>query len=752
MTDKEIQDKLGAMDLRFRDDEENYMKLLKLMEEYSELSSQYGQQVISALQNGLKNFERYLKIESALSPRSIIIKKQDFDKKQRAKGCYRVYFVMDDESVHELHSTREACHLLYILFLLYSQKNGLLADFFLQENLNWENEANPIRRVVKLIYPEKTDKEAQALAKDLASDRSFTETVQFLSGIVKKCVQDANTSDGLYWYMPYYIGLKKKHLYRMYMPQANIIYPEEFRPIIDALDDAVDFLSERGIEVNRMETDFKNDFAKWRKAAEQGDAEGLFRTGVYYGTGDIVSHDYKKSIEYFKKAEKKGHLDAIFQIGIYHQFGFGVDKDIYKALSYYERVAQRGHAEGAARAAQIYERGTDGVKEDHKKAFNLYMIAAKQDNEEAMWYVIQGYLLGQGIKKNNKKAIQWFEKAYNLGYDKIKLLFGIYLFDQGDDEVLDMAYRLFLEACNSEVPMAFWMMSKMARKGYCKTDDPLEEVKEWLIKGAELRNEYCIRDLQKSFPDIYEQHKSKWENILSIREFFIGLISKMDPSSQESFIAMVDAYRERWHEDYLREICKQLSIHKPQENGESGISQRRITIRNSKGGKFPYELVLTLANGKEVVINKINRNCMVLYILTIICSYKSGYTTKMAKSNTCRPFLKELVRLTYGKPIDNIDDYIDGYLHLAGKNENYYKQYSNKTKTEICKAIGTNDEVIYYLFDQEMVNRQFLRQMILPPEYIELPQELKDLAFRMPDALKVLNVADGQADMAEISE
>ena len=57
MTEKEIKDKVGALHQRLLDDEENYVKLINLLEEYQELSDQYGLMVSAALKDGLKNYE-----------------------------------------------------------------------------------------------------------------------------------------------------------------------------------------------------------------------------------------------------------------------------------------------------------------------------------------------------------------------------------------------------------------------------------------------------------------------------------------------------------------------------------------------------------------------------------------------------------------------------------------------------------------------------------------------------------------------
>jgi hypothetical protein len=214
---------------------------------------------------------------------------------------------------------------------------------------------------------------------------------------------------------------------------------------------------------------------------------------------------------------------------------------------------------------------------------------------------------------------------------------------------------------------------------------------------------------------------------------------------------MVDTYREIWHGKYLDEICRQLSICKPSDSNDgSNTPKRRIIVRKSTTGKLPYELVLILANGDEVVVNKINPNSLVLFLLTIICSYKSGYTTMMAKSDACRPILKELVQMVLGRKVTDLDRYIDGFFGyeqdpVMKKTEDYYKQYSNTAKTDVKKAIGLRDNPMKFLFDSHRVaGRKFVRRTVLDPQDITIPQELMELANRMPDAMGVLQGVDKQ--------
>lgn len=746
MTEQELQNKIGAMHLRFFDDQEHYEEFVNLLMCYSESSDNYGQTVTAALRDGLTNSERYFRMESAISPRSIVIEKKNKDlnvSKADIEGSYSLYFILDDERKLKMHFDRKLSHLLYILILLCSLKKGLLADFFLSED-----NLHTVIQLIKLIYPHMDEKPARLMAKELASNRSFSDILQKMKAPLGDCLRQAQIADDLYWYMPYAVNLEKKRLYKVHIPQPQIVCPPEFLPIIETLPDASEFVSE---ELDIEERDMENDFAWAKVATAQGEADGLYKLGMYYGTGDVVFQDYKKSKYYFELADQRGCLDATFELGVYHMFGFGVKKDIGKALAYFERAAANGHAEAAAYAGQIYKCGTNGVKVNQQKAFNLYMIAAEHNQEEGMMYVILAYLLGEGVKEDNDKAYEWFLKAETLGYERIKTIYGIHYFNQGDAESLDRALQLFSDGCKADIPQASFFMGKMIHMGCCKTDNAKEEMKKWFLKGALCGEQMSILALKKCFPVEYAKRQDSIENQLSIRDIFISQVQLMGNMFWDTFIQLVDAYRERWHEHYLVEICKQLNIHKkPDGNDNNGVPERRITIRKSKGGKLPYEIVLTLFNGDEIVIDKINLKCLTLFLLTIICSYKNGYTTMMTADKDCRPILKELAHLVNGNRISNLDDYVEGLMGYEKdeekkKNEDYYKQYSNMTKNVIKKAVGARDDAYYYLFKNDRISgRKILRRIILDTQNIDIPHELMHLAVRMPDALDVVQHAKYQ--------
>lgn len=503
----------------------------------------------------------------------------------------------------------------------------------------------------------------------------------------------------------------------------------------------------RGVKVNLAEA-----FSWWKQSAEQGNAEGLYYLGVFYGTGDVVRLDYKKSRAYFEQADQLGYDDASYQLGLYYQFGMGVKANIEKALEYFERAASNGHADAAEHAAQIYYRGNYGVTVDYKKAFDLYLIAADQNHEESMWYVINGYLTGEGTEQNHEKALELIMRAYELGYHNILVLTGIHFFMLSDDDSLDIAEQLFTESAELGNAMAYYMMGRIVIRRN-KGENTLAEALKWFDKGAYYGNEKCIEIIKQHFPDIYEEHKAQWTRTVSLREALFSLIHEIGKKeAQETFITLVDAYRERWQESYLEEICKQLHLHKHSDNdGDGGGTRRRIIVKSTSKGKTCYQVVLVTADGKEIPVNPFNPNALILFLLTIICSFKSGYSTIMATSSECIPLLRQLVNLVLGQQYS--DKYLDGYIEQFMTNSPYYSQYSNITKGAVAKAVDHQDDPIHYLFSNVQVGgRKNLRRMCLDPQNIVIPDELADLALHMPDAGRVIQLPDYQQDTSIVTE
>ena len=81
-----------------------------------------------------------------------------------------------------------------------------------------------------------------------------------------------------------------------------------------------------------------------------------------------------------------------------------------KAVPKLQAAADKGHKKAQYRLGRCYDKGYS-VKEDDKKAFELYMKAAKQEYAKAEFQVGKCYMKGKGVAANQVEAKKWFKRA-----------------------------------------------------------------------------------------------------------------------------------------------------------------------------------------------------------------------------------------------------------------------------------------------------------------------------------------------------
>ena len=125
-------------------------------------------------------------MESAISLRSVVIEKRKMSKgltlsKKDVEGNYRLSFILDDGSKLKMRFDRKQSHLLYILIVLCSWKNGLLADFFLSDD-----HLDTVIQLIQLIYPHMDDRSARLMARELSPNHSFSDIFQKMKAPLNK--------------------------------------------------------------------------------------------------------------------------------------------------------------------------------------------------------------------------------------------------------------------------------------------------------------------------------------------------------------------------------------------------------------------------------------------------------------------------------------------------------------------------------------------------------------------------------------
>lgn len=156
-------------------------------------------------------------------------------------------------------------------------------------------------------------------------------------------------------------------------------------------------------------------FKLYSFAAEKGVARAQYEIAQLYFYGRHVKKDYAKAVKYYKLASDQGHIYAMKKLAVMHlnrQGGLS-DKspDIIPLL---EKSAAGKHQYSQRKLGYMYLKG-DMVKQNLRKAFELLMSAAKQNDAFAQRTIGQMYEKGNGITKNLGEAAYWYTLAIENG-------------------------------------------------------------------------------------------------------------------------------------------------------------------------------------------------------------------------------------------------------------------------------------------------------------------------------------------------
>ena len=95
-----------------------------------------------------------------------------------------------------------------------------------------------------------------------------------------------------------------------------------------------------------MKKDKSKAFEWYSKAADNDDADAMFKIGECYSNGDGVAKDKEKAFEWYLKAAQKDYAQAAYMVGKCYQNGVGVTKDLDKAEDFYEEAKRFGCDKG----------------------------------------------------------------------------------------------------------------------------------------------------------------------------------------------------------------------------------------------------------------------------------------------------------------------------------------------------------------------------------------------------------------------
>ena len=153
----------------------------------------------------------------------------------------------------------------------------------------------------------------------------------------------------------------------------------------------------------------------FRRAAGQGDANGLYNLGMAYARGIGIARDDDQAFSCFRAAAEKGHPEAINSLGWFFREGRVFAKDLELAAQWFEKSASYGNPYGQLNWGLALQRG-EGVAQDSAKATEQFRRSAEGGCIEAMTAYGVALARGDGVKEDAPGAVIWFRRAADAGY------------------------------------------------------------------------------------------------------------------------------------------------------------------------------------------------------------------------------------------------------------------------------------------------------------------------------------------------
>jgi TPR repeat protein len=143
-----------------------------------------------------------------------------------------------------------------------------------------------------------------------------------------------------------------------------------------------------------------------------------------YASGKGVQQDFKQAFAWYRKAADQGDAKAQWNLGgIYASGRGGIPQDFRQASSWCRKAATLGFAPAQSTLAGIYARSA--ALENREQAVFWWTKAAQQDDPEAQYNLGLMYSQGAGVAQDFEQAFSWFGQAAEQGVPSAQSRLGL---------------------------------------------------------------------------------------------------------------------------------------------------------------------------------------------------------------------------------------------------------------------------------------------------------------------------------------
>ena len=270
--------------------------------------------------------------------------------------------------------------------------------------------------------------------------------------------------------------------------------------------------------------------------AEDGDTEAMRDIAEKYVTGyepEEIAPDAKKAWFWMNRLAEEGDADALYRVGLFKSRGFGTSRSFEEAADYMRKAARAGHPK-AEKAAVQYEsmaadeakannndpqamaqlaasymllagsRDKDNAAQDYEESRRWATESAKAGNGFGCWVLGLLYEHGRGVEKDLEKAAALYEHGADLGCREAQNNFGTFLM-QGTGVPQDKrrAFALFQAAAEQGYGVAMRNLGNCYQYAY-GTDGNMKKAMEWYERALDVLDDPELAQKVQLFREMKE--------------------------------------------------------------------------------------------------------------------------------------------------------------------------------------------------------------------------------------------------------
>lgn len=345
---------------------------------------------------------------------------------------------------------------------------------------------------------------------------------------------------------------------------ASINYDEAFKWYMKSAEQGFDSaqisVAHCYSEAEGVEQDLTKAIYWINKAIEQDNADAINSLGDIYLYGDGVKADTIKALELYRNSANKGSSDGMASLGYAYLYGNGVKADTIEAQKWFEK-AEKEKRFSAIHFFSAYYRGKYGIiHRDTVKCIKMLMDKLKIDKDtvsirNTYCLIAEFYEFSDGIHKNAKEALKWFNKAAELGSAE-----GMYW--------TGMSY-IWGSTIEKDSIKAFYWINKCANLDRIPWKG--KEVKEAIRQHRNASYEkYCIVESQRTLSGLYYYGDGVQK---STEKYLYWLKKAANNGSKDAQHTLGHVYKDGFEKESknMEEACKWFDYAVENEHGEACV-------------------------------------------------------------------------------------------------------------------------------------------------------------------------------------